>query len=196
MTELQRIVSFADARPIELLSRAQLWRIADAHQIPYPRDATKQKMIALLEGSDIDVTKPASGIRWTQVNGRDEHGHPSSFIAPNREPGQSAREGVQSSSILQARIAETEQKNDAQAEEILKLRKQNEDLVDLLKRLESKLDEKAEPKPKKPSKRGQGLTRLRALKAYAKAEGIDFQPTIKLAELEKLVESHNGENAP
>lgn len=137
--ELSQIASFVDARPIQLLRRAQLWRIADQHGIPYPRDATKEMMVSVLENAGVDVTKPDSGVQWQMVRGLNEFGHNHQYLAPVIPLHQSAKENIDTTAKLQEIIAKPAKKS-AEHDEIARRDALIEKQSAMLEKLSAKLD--------------------------------------------------------
>ncbi len=138
--ELRQIASFVDSRPIEMLSRSQLWRVAERQGVEYPRDATKKQMIDLFDAMNVDVTQPESGIDWVMINGKDEHGNQTRYLAPVRPDHQSARDQVDSSALLNRKLSEEQEKNSAQKDRIGKLEDENTELKNMLGQLMDKID--------------------------------------------------------
>lgn len=204
--ELSSLVSYGDTTPLNQLRRAQLWQLADKHGIQYPHDATKEQMISLFEGAQVDVTKPENGIQWQLITGRDARGQPSQYVAPVIPEHQSSRHGVDSSALLQQRLEaaeekerKTQDKNDAQAELIGSQRDEIRELKEALGKVMDRLDGMsptpvAEPEtaplpPPSKSSRGAGLARYRELKAACKAKGIEVKKGMKTADLEAALKA-------
>lgn len=186
MAELSEIVSFGDFRPIDQLRRCELWRIADRLRIAYPHDAAKAVMISLLEGNGIDVTKPESGIQWERITGSDEHGRNTAFLAPRHEQHHSARVGADARAALNARIAAEPDETEGSGE-VGALKAEKDRLLQLVARLEARLDAKEKPKPRRKNPNaGARLARYRELKKLLAERGIAFAKNAKIDELERL----------
>ncbi len=212
--ELSQLASFVDSTPIEMLRRAQLWQIADRHNIQYPRDATKKQMIDLLEAMQVDVTQPENGIQWMQITGEDENGRSTSYVAPVIPAHQSARDGFDSGAVLDQRIQleEAQEKNDAQADELKRLREENaeykakfEDMSDKLDALlaaqsrPEQTDDEVDEKPDEPEPDDNASDAEIECSEYsfwelfriARDRGLEPKRGMKRSALEALI---NGEN--
>lgn len=197
MPELSDLVSFGDDIALQVLSRGQLLRFMSEHDIRCSPDATKEESLMAIKAAGIDITKPGQGIDWELIRGRDELGRDTHYIAPIKPAHQSARSGVDSSAILQRKLSETEDKNTAQADEIKRLTDLNGQLVDLVKRLEAKLDDKDERALKVRGKRAEAVNGYWAKYRDAKARGLPVKPGMKGEEIDALIAgAANGQDAP
>ena len=188
MAQISDLASFVDAKPIQLLTRAQLWKIAERHGLKHPRDATKDEMVRLFEANRIDVTRPENGVQWMRIEGRDERGQPSSYIAPAVPAGKSGRNHVNADAMLQARLEQSETQEKAQAIALADEQKKNRALMQRLEALEAKLA----AAPVRAQKKRRTSERWR-LYRECKAAGRIVTATMSVKELKAALD---GEDSP
>lgn len=192
-----RLMPVDDRDDLDRLSRAQLYREAEAQGISFAAGLPKYEwdakgnisggMVPLLRSHGITRFN-MKAVKWFDVQPTDQeraaaahHGQMTSAQSyPVREMHQSKRDGVDSSALLQARLSDTEDKNDAQAAEILRLRAEVKNRDDLLERLAKRLDE--EDAAKKD---------YWAVKRIMDKYDIPWKRGMKLDEMEALINAHD-----
>ena len=170
---------------LDRLSRGQLYKEADAWGVSYPQDAPKFVMVPLLAAMGVNRNNTKT-VRWQTIYPSDDERAAAAHQGvatseqsyPVREIHQSARDGVDTSAILQERLAKADAKNEEKEDEIDALKKANEALMKRLEALEQK------PK-RKLNKRAQLLQE-------AKAKGIKTSLKMTTAEVEALLNDHAG----
>ncbi len=194
MAEIQQFVGEDSRKPIQRLTRFQLWREADARDLNYKNGATKDAMISLFEANEIDITDFQT-VQWQAVNGTDSAGRAHQEIYPVAKPHASARSGIDARAVLDDRLTKKEEEAkqfekariDALERENAKLLKDNaalnETINERLSALEGKgkLVEKEVPDKLKPQ------SKYWALYRKAKELGKPVQSGMKMAELVELI---------
>jgi hypothetical protein len=182
-----------DDRPdLDRLTRSQLYAEAAAWGIEHAPDLPKYVwgsngaivggMVALLESRGVNRANMKT-VKWTTVFPSEQEraaaAHQGSATSeqhyPLKELHQSAREGVDSGAILQARLDRQQAKPEPSELE----RK----LEAALKRIE---ELEASPRPK-PGKLRRGTNRKWELYRSARERGLDAKPNMTIAELEQLL---------
>jgi len=135
--------------PLEKLRRTQLYTLADAYKITYPKDAPATLLRPILAASDIDPTAPLPNgeelMMTVYVDQQDGTTLP--VVVEKRKVHASMRMGVNSQAELANRIA-VEEAN----EENVDLKKQVEDLTKMVARLLDNPKAVTKPNPnKKPT---------------------------------------------
>jgi len=70
MTHISSLVSDDSRNLYDRLRRAQCYRILESYGVPYPSGATKDQMIQIMMGSNIDPTKPGpkgEGVKFVPI---------------------------------------------------------------------------------------------------------------------------------
>ena len=185
-----------DRSDLDRLTRHQLYMEAAAWGIEHPPDLPKYiwrngsvsgGMISLLESRGVNRANMKT-VKWQTVAPTDEEraaaAHQGTAVGdqhyPVQELNQSARDGVDSSAILQERISKAEARVELKTDENKRLREVNAALEARLAALEAKAS-----KPKRKNPRGE-------LFKKAKALGLKTSLNMTIEDLEKLV----GENSP
>ncbi len=191
-----------DRSDLDRLSRTQLYREADAWGIEYEPDLPKYLwrngqmtggMVALLEARGVN-RRNMKTIQWQTIYPSDQEraaaAHQGAATSeqhyPVREAAQSQRDGVDSSAILQDRLAKADARAELQDDENQRLRKENESLLNRLDEIERKLlgNVPRGAKPKRANRRGE-------LFRAAKERNVMTRSDMTIEDLEKAL----GENA-
>lgn len=188
---------------LDRLSRIQLYREADAQGITYPPDHPGEGMRALLRANGVSRGTMKT-VKWRSVHPSEQeiqaaqHQGTATSVQyyPEREVHQSARAGVDSSAILQNKLAEAESKNDEQESEIEQLRAEIAKRDDALARVEALLEKLTttekepdkEPDRQQNPKAGQYWTLYREVKAL----GLPVFRGISAEALQELLDGHEN----
>lgn len=148
-----------DRSDLDRLSRHQLYVEADAWGIDYPRDLPKYVwngsgqisggMVSLLESRGVNRANMKT-VRWSTIYPSEQEraaaAHQGMATSeqsyPDRPLGQSQRDGVDSSEILQNKLAAAEAKQELQKDENAQLKLKNAALEARLAALEARMDDK------------------------------------------------------
>lgn len=68
MAELHELIGEDSRTPIHRLRRRELFMLCKAHRLPIPDGATKDNMVLMLQGAQVDIMKPISGLKWKKVS--------------------------------------------------------------------------------------------------------------------------------
>lgn len=114
--ELHDLMSEDARKPVEKLRRVQLNKICRAYDIPVPTGATAEVMVALINSSGIDVTKPLpDGEALMQtVNIPTEEGGFKTEIVPTRKPHYTEGKEIDYDSLIEAKSQLADQKSENQ----------------------------------------------------------------------------------
>lgn len=154
--ELHELMSDDARRPVQRLRRVQLNKICQAYNIPAPVGAAAETMIALIESSNIDVTKPlpTGDVVMKQVPVRTESGAVKMELVPEKKPHYSEGKNIDYDTMI-----ETKAKN-------ADLKSENDELKERLSKLESMMLKTSESKPI-------AKMSMKELRETAKAQGIN-----------------------
>lgn len=160
-----------DRSELDRMSRHQLYVEADAWGIEYPRDLPKYVwnaqgqisggMVAMLESRGVNRSNMKT-VRWSTVYPSEQERAAAAHQGvatseqhyPERPLNQSRRDGVDSSALLQDRLAAAEAKNELHVDENARLKAENAALEQRLAALEAKLDTGVKP-PQRRRKRSE-----------------------------------------
>lgn len=116
-TDVVGLVTEDGRRPVERLRRSQLWRVADAYKISYPKDAAAEHMVTILKANSIDVTKPLPGgeslFQQVRVTGPDGKVVGTELYAPEK-PHATAGQNIDYEGVLER----MQQQNGEQADQL------------------------------------------------------------------------------
>lgn len=157
-----------DRSDFDRMSRHQLYMEADAWGIEYPADCPKYiwnsqgqimgGMVTLLESRGVNRGNMKT-VRWSTVYPSEQERAAAAHQGvatseqhyPDRPLAQSQRDGVDSTALLQNRLAAAETKNVLHEDENRRLKAENAKLEARLAALEARLDDKG---PRPPKRRG------------------------------------------
>jgi hypothetical protein len=179
---------------LDRLTRTQLYQEADAWGIEYPRDCPKYRwdngrqtggMIALLEAHGVNRGNMKT-VRWQTIYPSEQERQAAAHQGvatteqhyPMSPQHQSARDGVDTTAILQTKLAQSEARSELKGDEVTRLKAELAELKSQIK----------VPKPKQ--KRVQ--TRRSVLFAEAKAKGLKAPLHATIDDLEKMLAENTG----
>ena len=187
-----------DRSDLDRLSRTQLYREAAAWGIDHEPDLPKYLwkngqmaggMVSLLESRGVNRFNMKT-VQWQTVVPSDQEraaaAHQGTATSeqhyPVREAAQSQRDGVDSTAILQNRLAQADAKVELQHDENARLKAENDSLLKRLEALEGKILDQA-PRGTSPRK----LNRRAELFRACRTHGIPTKAHMTAADLEKLL---------
>jgi len=159
--------------PLQKIRRYDLYKLADANNIPYPKDAPATVVRPILEAAGVDPTRPLPNGEelMTTVMVATENGGEKAVLAAKQKLSASQRNGTDSSArlneIVTAQAEEESQSKDAEIAELKKL---------LLEARKTPVTRKIKPNPKKRT--------FFEFKKYCKEQGVKVLKTDKKADLE------------
>lgn len=172
-------------RPVERLRRSQLWRVAEHHNITYPKDATKDVMISILDGAGVDVTRDES-ITWKTVSMKNDKDETVQQTYPE-EPKRGGLDNAALSRIMRERAEKEEAEKAKLKEANTGLESQLEKAIGVIENLQNRLSALEEGSQEKKLT---GVAYLNHLRRQCKAKGITYSRSDKTADLEsKLSEA-------
>ena len=159
--------------PLQKIRRFDLYRLADANNISYPKDSPATVLRPILEAAGIDPTRPLPDGEelMTTVMVATEGGGERAVLAAKQKLSASQRSGINSTQILNDRVSEQAEEEEASKDsEIAELKKL------LLEARKTPVTKKIAPKAKKAN--------FFEFKKYCKEQGVKVLKTDKKADLE------------
>jgi hypothetical protein len=166
MTHISSLLS-SDSRDLfEKMRRLECERLCEAWEIPYPANAPKDDIVAILKGNGVDPLKAppkGEGVKFVEVQVQTEDGRTVTHLYPEQKKHYTADKDIDYEAVLEQRAKENQAASDQKDQEIAEL-----------KAMVMQLMGKTEPDPEAPEMKSVNYEDMdiEALREIAESKGI------------------------